>query len=582
MSELTTKANQIATSKANIVTALANRGVTVSSATKLEDVAGLIDNMVVSGSGDSVLVTNMTGSNIAAGDKVFIKENVAVTKSKKSVYSNGKSVLCSLGENIFCINSIYDIENETWSTISTSAISLIEHDNCVPVYDARGNMYIGWAKTTNGVENIGKMYIQGDYCISVFNSSVNTFTLNKVDSNLMTTQSWTVNFPGTLNYDWMSWCYCVIGNKFYMTYKKTNYSYRYVGTIDDNSSTIAMSSRNDDYRVLYSTVDDKLAIGCYGYSSSSNYGKILSPMLISIDDSYNLEGTFISANTDLNDILSAQNSYIVFNRYTGILCASKADSSSYRGVFKYNTTTHDFDTVTIDFDGVSSASSGYFYLTISNDMTRMVYADYLYFLEQTPGGYKAIPYTSSIGSDVLTGFALEAAEPNDTFNVNTVVSGTSVDSKVIQANYNMAAEAHAGDKVFVAKGGAWAVEDDYVIDSLNYLIDSSYRDVWSGTLLDDVTTPGETVRVRLQGAKLPWVNVTVNTVPQDADVVITWSNRFIDDTGETVYSDMGNVDRVLTYTDLTIQASKSGYEDATEYVSVEDEDVTVNIELQPS
>lgn len=91
-------------------------------------------------------------------------------------------------------------------------------------------------------------------------------------------------------------------------------------------------------------------------------------------------------------------------------------------MFKYNTITQDFDTISITISELPTQS--FRYITVSNDMSYLVYGDKLYKLEQTAGGYKAVPYNRNLGSELLTGFATSAASHGETFYVNTVVPPT--------------------------------------------------------------------------------------------------------------------------------------------------------------
>lgn len=425
MTEILDLANSIAASKEEIRQAIVARGVDCGQNVPLADYADKINNMVVSGSVDNVLATNYTGAAVTAGDKVFIKQNVAIEGSRAQVYTSNASsssyfyLLNPAGTKVYYGTHVYDVASGTTDSTSFSW----NQYNPIIHYDNSGNMFQGAYVLGESPLYKGMIFTQDDYAHTVFdNGYFASFSLYKVDkTDFSITQTWTVNLTSNKS----NLVVCIIGNKIYATpmYVASS-SLGEIGTIDENSNTITMVSRVEDGLVpAYSTSDNKLAICAYksgnGYAidGSSNLWEQI--ILVSLTDTYELGDIFVSANNDLTNLQGLTGNFVIFNRNTGVLCIGNVTSNDYYGVFKYNTTTHDFDTVALVL--TDYATTGYKIITVTTDLSKIQLNNYLYTLDQPSGGYRALTYQPDMGSDVLTGVALDSAEVGNTFNVKTIL-----------------------------------------------------------------------------------------------------------------------------------------------------------------
>jgi len=422
MSEINVYANRVAAAKEQIRQALSARGLTISASVGLSAYADLITNAFFPGTGDSVSVTNMTGSSIAVGDKVFIKENVAVEADRTVVDSTQTFYILSPdGETVWYYNKLYDVENETTSASSEYSTTPFLYNSGYIKYDANGNMYIYSYKFN---QDINEIYSQDNYTVNTTRPTSTSVTLTKCDSSLTPVQSWEITSLGSGNiYEYI---HCVIGDKYYYSNRVGSYGYNYVAEIDDNETTIAATQRSDKVIVLHSTIDNSLALVADKVNENNqgnmSYCYISGFKLYKLNANYELEGLYISSNKDLCELLYESYLYVSFNRYTGTLCISTRDNTGKYGLFKYNTTTHDFDTIPLVLP--DNVAAQYQMMTVSNDLTKLQIGNQLYTLEQTAGGYKAIPYSRGIGSDVLTGFATSAAAHGSNFTVETVAEAS--------------------------------------------------------------------------------------------------------------------------------------------------------------
>ena len=93
--------------------------------------------------------------------------------------------------------------------------------------------------------------------------------------------------------------------------------------------------------------------------------------------------------------------------------------SHHYGIFKWNTTLNDFETVVVNLKNFETQSGKL--ITASTDLTKIQLSNYLYGLEQNGEGYKAIDYHAQIGEDVLTGVALNTAANGKILNIKTIL-----------------------------------------------------------------------------------------------------------------------------------------------------------------
>ncbi|MBR1600792.1 MAG: hypothetical protein IJ677_04365 [Alphaproteobacteria bacterium] len=413
--------NRIKNNITGAYTALSAKGATMPETQNSANLATTVAS-VPAGGGDIVTAVNYTGGAIAQGEKVFLKENVAVEASTTnfSDYSgNNHNYINSSGSKILfgysSSHHLYDISTETSSSVTVSIV----HSSYPVRYDNKGNIFLKGYLFNEGITSFRYM-VQDNYATTVFTgSSGTTATLTKLDNNFNEVKTWDYSWDTNLFYTITT----VIGNKLYLSgcssVASNNYGadYRYVGIIDENSNTITMTGgyMAQNPIVLYSTIDNKLAI-C-GDIAKANYSYYSSIALYSIDENYNISSTpFVTSNPDLASLLSLSKIYIVFNRNTGILgLGSQEDDSNY-GIFKYEN--GDFVTVSLILPSIKSYNK---IVSVDNSLSKVVIFNSLYTLAQSAGGYKAIPYVSQLGSDVLTGVANEIAANGASFEATTIL-----------------------------------------------------------------------------------------------------------------------------------------------------------------
>ena len=419
--EILTLANSIAESKESIRQAIVARGTSCDASVPLADYADKINNMVVSGTVDNILATNYTGAAVTAGDKVFFKANAAVEGERAQVYSTQASqssyyyIVNPAGTKVFYNTYIYDVSSGT--TESSSYSGSWASNNYPLHYDSNGNLFAGKYILGESAIELAFACNQDDYAMPFTTSSLSSgFVFRKIDkTDFSVTQSWTVSMGSSVS----SPVSCVIGDKLYVSSSTNSSGNRYIGTIDENSATISMDARSDEYVVAYSTADNALAI-CAKGSTPMTSCKWYEIALVSVDNNNELDNVFVSSNSDLTTLQGLSNNFVVFNRNTGILCIGNNSSNDYYGVFKYNTTTKDFDTVALVLPDYSS-NTEYKIMTATTDLSKLQLNNYIYTLAQPSGGYKALAYQPNIGSDILTGVALDGAATGATFNVKTIL-----------------------------------------------------------------------------------------------------------------------------------------------------------------
>lgn len=421
MTELTNLANSIAASKENIRQALVARGVDCAASVPLADYAGKINNMVISGEVDNISAVNQTGAAITTGDKVFVKKNAAIGGSKKEI---GNNVITGLinpaGTKVYYVGHIYDIAS---TVISTTTFDVDWRKQNQPVrYDSQGNLLVGTYLLKEAVIDLGKTINQENYATeSLYAGSTNRTTIAayKINSDYETIKTFTVSESSGGNIGYYP-IVTVIGNKMYVSGKSspnTNvvYSSHFVGTIDDTADTITLSSRTDNYVVEYTTGDNAIAICTTSICTDSECKGF---KFICVDSNYNLGEQFLTNNSDLAQ-LQGLTVNIIFNRNTGILCVGGIEADNYYGIFKYEN--GDFTTVAINLTDFTAKQEDKI-VSICNDFSKLQIGRYMYTLQQTSDdGYKAINYQPQMGSDVLSGFALNDAEIGASFNVKTIL-----------------------------------------------------------------------------------------------------------------------------------------------------------------
>ena len=411
-SEITRINNNIA----NTYTALSDKGATMPATQNSANLANTVAS-IPAGGGDTVTAVNYTGSAITAGDKVWLNKKANVSASSVAVTtSSGNRIYVIEPTGNFVYYDTYKYDISAGTSTSGQANAGLNLGTYPQYYDEYNNIFISnYMVNASGSTQTTLYYKQGNYAAGNKEGSYK-FHLYRIDkeNNFAITKDWIV--LSTSGNSAPSSIICVIGDKMYYS----EGGYKLIATLDENASQINTSGRSDNYVVVHSTLDDKLAI-CTTTASSNTQNGWGSVKLISVNNDYTLGNEFVSANSDLNNLLSCSPLYFSFNRVTGILCISRYDSVTNYGVFKYEN--GDFTTISINLSNTSGRSwYGYLFMTASTDLSKIQFGNLLFTLEQTADGtYKAIPYTYAMGSQTLTGVANEAAAVGASFEATTII-----------------------------------------------------------------------------------------------------------------------------------------------------------------
>ena len=403
-------------------TALSNKGATMPATQNSNNLATTVAS-VPSGGGDTVTAINYTAGAITAGQKVWLNKKANVTASSVNAapdtYGPYKCFVDPSGTSAYSYYDSafkYDISEGTRTSGGTSMGRTTQI--YFPQYDSHSNLFY-WHSCINGstTTDINLICTQDDYAITASTSSDATFTLNKVDkdNSFAVTQSWTVNTYSLKAAN--SRYYCVIGDKIYCDWD----TYHKIGTIG-SSASFNMDNRSDSNTVMYSTSDNKVAIVTSGAPDILAAG-LTSVKLVNVNNDYTLGTDFVSANSELNNMLGKSGLWVSFNRVTGVLCICEATNygAGHYGIFKYEN--NDFTTLAITLDNSDSVTvMNWYTLTVSTDLSLVQYANVLYKLEQVADGtYKAIPYSYAMGQQTLTGVAAENAAAGASFEATTII-----------------------------------------------------------------------------------------------------------------------------------------------------------------
>lgn len=443
---------------ANPVTASIDNNIVAGNIKKDVDILGVTGTLQPS---ETVTATNLTGLSLTAGDKVYLKQQVAQQESVTSL-SSGQNwfVLNPAGTKVITNTLIHDIATNTDTSASTNINGMTQQT--VLRYEG-SKIFVSNYVIEDGAIQTGFTYCQDNY---TYNDSNHTLELR--DSSLQNVvQSWTVSgneSSGTIYFKDA----CVVGNALYiLQYNYGEYNaVVYKGTIDSQSQSITVSAFDtiSVSRSYYSnftfnktkfpcnsTLDNKLAIcGNFLFDPTKSEAQI-GIRIIQLNNSYEYAGEFITNNSDLSGLLATSKG-MTYNRGTGVLVMTNPTTT---GVFKYNSTTVDFDTIGL----VNTSAANYCDTTISNDLSYMSVHQLLITMQVAEGGYNAVPY--SMGQDIITGTASENALPDATFNVlvnaydklvNKAKYGITIDSIVGDVNANGVLQAPSGSTDLVFTG----------------------------------------------------------------------------------------------------------------------------------
>lgn len=364
-------------------------------------------------SSDMIQATNMTGLSVSTGEKVFLKKDAFAQSETRALNSSSNNVFYLTnadGTLVWYGETIYNIASKSTSSARVDLSYMEIRDGNFPRYEENGNIRLGarlWIDWTD------KFYAQDDYFVDNF-SNTTSITLKN------TNNTWTVSEVNS-SLEAKFYSFCVIDNKFYVS--SLNGTFKKVGTINANESTIILEDRTDNLPiVVHSTIDNNLVILSDSYQIGNSTSVSLGGYFNGISFAKNDNGVltaYTTKNFELQNLCRYSHLYIVFNRYTGVLCLSSPDKAGAWGMFKYNSTTQDFDTIPLILSTYNPKT--YQMLSVSNDMTKMTLGSQLYILTPATSGYVAIPIDVFMGWDVLTGYATSAAVHGEVFNASTIL-----------------------------------------------------------------------------------------------------------------------------------------------------------------
>jgi len=443
--EILTLANSIAASKESIRQALVSRGVSCNTSVPLADYADKINNMVVSGSVDNLLVANYSGREIKAGDKIFIKPDRStqtLNKNDKSVSDNGYGYsamnpegsifLCTCSSKYYTNYLDYDYFTAPYNSSSTTVFYTTTCNGFV--YDDYGQLWSYGNRNLNYCgkvyENLGNIVLGGKYSLECGHSYDGNFyngtTGYVYEYNNHNEVVKTFNYTAPSGGNNARTRAVVVNNKILMNLSG---GYCFYGDIPVNDGdTITFTSINNSGSIYPKgiTSDGKYLICVSNYE----YGTVFFIDITNGITDLSVTKTF---NNNLMNTLCNVNCYMTYNPYNNVLCLTRSSATTSMadiGLFKYNPNTEDWDTITPDLsqyyaDNIINGSYEK-WITISNDETRMSFGRYIFDLNHTnSGGYNILSYglRSSFENGVLTAIALEDcdAKAGSICNVKTIV-----------------------------------------------------------------------------------------------------------------------------------------------------------------
>lgn len=441
MTQILELANSVAASKEDIRQAIVSRGSSCDVSVPLEDYARIIRNMTVSGSVDNLQVKNYSGGPIKAGDKVIIMPDrltQATIDQNRITTSTGQtnSWLCPDG-NIFMRNTS-DYSYFTfidWNTVKDLMMTDTYYwkryvNSYHTVYDKYGQLWVFAYNISyfDAIFNLGYTHLGSNYSLDTgatsYSNNVSAGTLSyiyeyDVDNRISKTFSFYLpqNSTPTSTYG------CVVGNKIFLKFNSGNVFWSNIPQNDGDSIIFTDTTNGSDFWPIGITSDNKYLIG---HSNS----KIVFRDISNNPETFGVAKTF--ENTDLS-MLASSSCYITYNPCNEILCLHKEslqNNNSDLGMFKYNSTTEEWDTITpdlTDFYANSTLSSSYDIgnITISNDMSRFAFGRSVFSLPYTnSGGYVIVPMSlRGNDSNMMTAIALEDCSglAGSTCNVKTIL-----------------------------------------------------------------------------------------------------------------------------------------------------------------
>lgn len=397
-----------------------------------------------SGGGDELEVLNLTGSSLAAGDKVWLSPMYLGTSASTASVGTGDQhtyspiVVSRDGSLVYEPRSGYIYNTTDGTTTYGTKISDFSDYSGTTKYADNGYIW-GCITTGSGVStSLGGAsygitsqydYVGGDY---YYDRTNNVFV--KMLSGTMTVDK---TFTHDFSIDSISYMQTFGPHRFcysngYIYYKKSAEVFSRA-IVDDNALTISydrdvLTLTDQDVLVIpYATSDGKYFIGYASntsyYSESNGYFRLFASSgssLVEVSDYATLFPDFVSY---YNNSLTT----CVYNQQDGILVLS---NSSTRGiaVFKYENET--FTKIASYTDAMHSGSQYRIYATASADGSVLAYnsgwngrlGEVCEVMLQGSSAYKAVDYKNvNISPTSLTGVVTTGGAQGENVTVETIM-----------------------------------------------------------------------------------------------------------------------------------------------------------------
>lgn len=381
--------------------------------------------------GGEIEVINKTGSNITAGDKVWINENAQTAGSSVQLGSGNNYANDTLGvidrTGIFGYfhGNFYNITDSSVSQAFSSPFSI---GFGRIMYMADNSMFADYSNAVriDGVAQwqTNQKCIGEDFFINTSSNRVYQYDMS--NGSIIKTYVPDASFNGGGN------SVAKVGDYLYKLYGSNDSSQRGKFLIDYDNLTLTKSSysfNNPPYSYeiinLGVTLDNQYIIGCNSTTASSGNGVYL--YIIKVLESGNLKGLLqTEMPLDMQKWFSVLCN-INFNPYTGILCVYEVGGNDY-GFYKYEN--GDWSKLSIDLN-IHETQRLLGSLTISDDITRIcvnlnypqatntLYKESYVLKMDSTNGYAAVPYRFyNINQDTITGIAKNDVEANGEIEVS--------------------------------------------------------------------------------------------------------------------------------------------------------------------
>lgn len=433
-----TIANEISRIKDNIseaYTVAAEKGAEIPETKNSENLAGCINSISTgsSGGGDIVTAVNYSGAPIKAGQKVWLNKNVERSQAYKDIgyesYTwqqvvmnrHGTLATWSVSTTVYTYNIETDVKSSANPGVNWGYYAY--RNSVYPFkFDALGNMFIYMYRITSTECQTLPYKCDSDGYAHEGSYLNSNFMIHKLNEQLNKVKTWSTTGLSSHGGQIST---AVRNGYIYLSEAVNNYRHYYYAKLDEDADTLEFSSITsftampNGLLFFDFTLDGKLLVAGNTNSGNPYYGV----KLYTVNDSTHQFREFTTQNPDLAYWYGFK-MYMVFNKQTGVLCVSSTEGSSNRnyGIFKYNSSTGDFDTLPITLENTQYSAAGPI-ITMDDQFRYIVFGNTLYTLEQHDDGkYRGIPYSSFMGSNTLTGVANEDAAMGAEFEATTILS----------------------------------------------------------------------------------------------------------------------------------------------------------------